>query len=203
MQLLKYLLILPFVIFSCKRGASSSSENINVLVNSNKENLIAQSNDSIYIKDNDLIIFSNSKKLVYKSLIVKASSLFTSLEVIDKDSFYLIYEYSASSTKMTHIYQFIIENENLFLVWKEALKLDKGIYGSNKINYNKIPIPRTDGFDYLEPLGESIKVSYTSNEKKAVTNVFNESNKKIDSIKYSITGLERFMNPIETLSKTY
>lgn len=197
MQLLKYLLALSVVILSCKERGAGDSEKVNVLTTDKNNDSLVKTNDSIYVESNDLIIFNASKKFVFKDLIVNASSLNTSIEVEDENSFYLISEYLASSTKMTQIYRILYENENLFLLWKEVLKLDKGNFGANKIIYDKLLIPKEGGFDYIESLGETIAFSYSSEKSNAFTTVFDESYKKIDSIVYDLTGMEMFMNPME------
>jgi hypothetical protein len=154
-----------------------------------------QKNDTIYIEGENLIISKNSKKNVYEDLITNAISLTTSLKLLNKNEFYLIYEYNGAVTKMQHAYKYNYSDESskLFLLSKEVIKKDKENIGAYKISFKKFVI-KNQTFDDLELIADSLQVKYSKSSENAKTYLYNNEGEEVGVLNYNLSNLERYIN---------
>lgn len=147
------------------------------------------STKSIKTEGSSLVV--NNK--YFDDLIVNAMSLTTNLEIIDETQFYLIYEYSASATKMKQVYNFNCVNSKVYLLSKEILK-----YGLQGASFNKIYLKNyildDKKLSDLEDIGSSIPSNFLPAKSLAYTQLLDNDFHKLGIIKYNRTNEERFMN---------
>ncbi|WP_163411316.1 tetratricopeptide repeat protein [Flavobacterium ajazii] len=148
------------------------------------------------LKNNDLARIENKSLFVnkkeYKGLIINEMSLSTSLETVDEKSFFLTYEYNASSTKMKQVYSFICKNNAIYLISKEILKYSKEGSLSNKVYLKNYKLTN-QLYNDLEDIGSSLNDSFSENKSFALTNLYDNVYKRIGVVNFTITNDDKFM----------
>lgn len=147
--------------------------------------------NGVYIKGEQLIINTQGEKKAYDGLVVNGMSVNTTLINEGNDSFYLIYEYTGSSTKRQIAYKFSV-NTDTFLIYKEEISFGREGTKSTRIYFDNLKLARQSVQD-LESLGDSIKTPFEANDAPAETFVFNSNGEKIANILYKITAEDRFL----------
>lgn len=153
--------------------------------------------ENVFFRGSNLIVNYDDHELVFKDLFKEAGALFTTLNVVDRN-FFLTYEYSASSTKMTTHYSFTYNNETkkVFLVSKEIIKLFRDKTGSNKHYFSAFEFTTKMTFSDLEGIQEEKDPTYNLAEENAVSTLFLDE-QKFGTLTYSTKGIDRFMSPFE------
>jgi len=191
MQLLK---IFFFLFISCINRNSSeviTSPVVSKSISEQTEKIKISSSDTVFIEQNALIVKKNNRIRTYKNLVINAMALTTSLEIIDKNNFFLIYEYNASTTKVKDIYKYTYK-DRLFLTFKETIKLYQDETGSKRLYFNQLEIDDQE-FDVLESLGDTIQVSYQKSQLKDLIRLYDYKGKRIGDIVYRFSGFDRFV----------
>jgi len=161
----------------------------NLLLNDRNENgNPLENNDLVRIQNTSLFV----KQKEYKGLVVNGMSLTTSLEIIDDKSFFLTYEYNASSTKMKQVYNFIYKNNAIYLTSKEILKYSKEGSLSNKVYLKNYKLTNQSYSD-LENIGSSLNESFSKNKSFAFTNLYDNIYKKIGIVNFTISNDDKFI----------
>lgn len=153
--------------------------------------------ENVFFRGSDLVVNYDDRILVFNDLFIEEGALFTTLNV-DGRNFYLTYEYSASSTKMTTHYSFIYNNETkkVFLVSKEIVKLFRDKTGSNKHYFSDFELTTEMTFSDLEGIQEEMDPTYNLAEEKAISTLFLDE-QKFGTFTYSTKGIDHFMAPFE------
>jgi hypothetical protein len=148
------------------------------------------------LKNNDLVRIENTSLFInqkeYKDLIVNEMSLTTSLEAVGDFSFFLTYEYNASSTKMKQVYSFTYKNNVIYLISKEILKYSKEGVLSSKVYLKNYKLTNQSYSD-LEEIGSSLNDSFIKHKSFAVTNLYDSFYKKIGILNYTVTNDDKFI----------
>lgn len=161
----------------------------NLLLNdSNGSGNLLENNDFVRIQNTSLFV----KQKEYKGLVINAMSLTTSLEIADEKSFFLTYEYNASSTKMKQVYSFTYKKNAIYLISKEILKYSREGSLSNKVYLKNYKLTNQSYSD-LEDIGSSLNDSFSKNKLFASTNLYDNIYKKIGTINFTITNDDKFI----------
>ncbi|CAM3749561.1 hypothetical protein FLGE108171_13215 [Flavobacterium gelidilacus] len=134
----------------------------NLLLNDRDQNYnVIENKDSIRIDKTSLFI--NQKE--YQGLIINEMALNTSLKIIDPNTFYLIYEYTASSTKQRVAYKYYHEKET-YLIYKESIIFGREGIKSNRIYFEDYKLSNTN-FETLEAINFNKKFLFSPINYKA------------------------------------
>lgn len=161
----------------------------NLLLNDKNSDSNTQVNNNL-IRIENTSLFVNQKE--FKDLIINEMSLTTSLEIVNDVSFFLTYEYNASSTKMKQIYSFVCKNNTIYLISKEILKYSKEGSLSNKVYLKNYKLTNQLYSD-LEDIGSSLNDSFLKNKSSAFTNLYNNTYEKIGAVDFTITNDDKFI----------
>lgn len=161
----------------------------NLLLNDKNSDSNTQENNNL-IRIENTSLFVNQKE--FKDLIINEMSLTTSLEIVNDVSFFLTYEYNASSTKMKQIYSFVCKNNTIYLISKEILKYSKEGSLSNKVYLKNYKLTNQLYSD-LEDIGSSLNDSFLKNKSSAFTNLYNNTYEKIGAVDFTITNDDKFI----------
>ncbi|MFC5980291.1 tetratricopeptide repeat protein [Flavobacterium salmonis] len=161
----------------------------NLLLNDKNSDSNTQENNNL-IRIENTSLFVNQKE--FKDLIINEMSLTTSLEIVNDVSFFLTYEYNASSTKMKQIYSFVCKNNTIYLISKEILKYSKEGSLSNKVYLKNYKLTNQLYSD-LEDIGSSLNDSFLKNKSSAFTNLYNNTYEKIGAVDFTITHDDKFI----------
>lgn len=159
-----------------------------LLSDKNANSNLLENNDLVRIENTSL--FVNQKE--YKGLIINEMSLTTSLQRVNEKSFFLTYEYNASSTKMKQVYSFIYKNNAIYLTSKEILKYSKEGSLSNKVYLKNYKLSNQLYSD-LEDIGSSLNDSFSKNKSFAFTNLYDNIYEKIGIVNFTITNDDKFI----------
>lgn len=207
MQLIKFRLVYTVLLvslISCKEGRS----NVNITKKKSNEIVITENvrnhkleKDSIYFKSKDLVVKFKGKKIVYPDLNKQAMSLSTTLKIIDK-GFYIFYDYSGSSTKMSHLYHFVFNTitEKTYLLSKETIKLNQDKVSSIRTYFKSFDL-KGKTFDQLEEINENKTFDFNLADSLSIVKLFFED-KQFGKEKNQYKGIDRFVSPYQVISST-
>lgn len=164
---MKYtLLLISFFIcfnYSCKESGIKEKTNI-VSKNIKKTEVLKPKQENlcnVIVKEKDIIIYCG-KKIVYSNLIVDEMSVSTEFIHGTNNTFSLLYELTASVTKVKEKYDFAYSDKGLRLLNKETLK-----YGREGISFTKVYFKKymmeDRSFDDLQSLGSKLNDDFNKN----------------------------------------
>lgn len=170
---MKYLLVVltSFIFFnySCKEKLNNNikEKNLDTAKNAPQVADNIKKNDSlnscsIVVREKDLVLSCKSKEIVYKNFIVNEMSISTQFlhNIENRNSFSLLYEFNASSTKVKEKYNFIYSDNGILLNSKEIVKFGREGLMINKLYFENYKLIKKT-YEELETLGSDLKEEYS------------------------------------------
>lgn len=171
---MKYLLVVltSFIFFnySCKEKLNDNIKEKNLDIAKNDPQVAdnIKKNDSlnscsIVVREKDLVVSCKDKEIVYKNFIVNEMSISTQFlhNIENRNSFSLLYEFNASSTKIKEKYNFIYSDSGILLNSKEIVKFGREGLMINKLYFGNYKLFKKT-YEELETLGSDLKEEYSN-----------------------------------------
>lgn len=208
LKLTTFIISLCFFIISCKKDKKDSYNNTGALSSNTAyfdqgSESLSKRPDTIYIKNKTLIIVEGNKKYEFRNLIIKASSLYTTLKLeTTNNSFYLIYNYFGSFMKRNVILELTWKNNNIYINKKYNILLDS----RNNIDFGWVTLYNSillkENIDYIEDLDTLVNYNIKSEKEcDAVIDIFTRKDTIINNYcnKNKITKLPAFYSDASLL----